>query len=151
MKQDSQNTPAEKYLFIRVLKWASDRGSAGFKIDQLKDACANDEEEWLWIKRFMMGEISGESPIIAHLGGHHKGDGEYLYFLTASGASAYIDYLELSDARKNASEAMKWAIASLLLAAIVGAVQIYEGWGQGTRVQSLHHEEHHIFRGVSNW
>lgn len=117
----------DKYLFQRTLKWASDRGSVGFKMSELKSACAKDEEEWTWIQRFMMGEINGDPPLIFHLGGRHKGDGEYTYFLTGSGASAYMDYVELKDSRESAQSAMRWAIASFVLAAGVGILQIIVG------------------------
>lgn len=120
-KKNSQ----DKYLFTRVLKWASDRGSVGFTMNELKTACAKDEEEWIWIQRFMMGEIQGDPPLIAHLGSHHKGDGEYKYFLSGSGASTYIDYLELQEARANSRNAMRWAVASFLLATLVGGAQIW--------------------------
>ncbi len=119
-----RNNSKDKYLFTRVLKWASDRGSVGFTMSELQAACANDDEEWTWIQRFMMGEIQGDPPLIAHLGSHHKGDGEHRYFLSGSGASTYIDYLELQEARENSRNAMRWAIASFLLAALVGGAQI---------------------------
>ncbi len=112
-------------LFIRTLQWASDRGSVGFKMNELKEAVTDDEGEWIWVQRMMFGEINGDAPLICHLGAHHKEDGEYDYFLTGSGASALMDYLELKEARQNARSAMKWAIASFTLAVIVGLAQIY--------------------------
>jgi len=121
-KANSDNT-----LFIRTLQWASDRGSAGFTLSELKAAVTTDEGEWIWVQRMMLGEINGDPPLIFHLGAHHKGEGEYTYFLTGSGASALMDYLELKEARKNAFSAMKWAIASFTLATIVGIAQIVIG------------------------
>jgi len=112
-------------LFIRTLQWASDRGSAGFQIEELKKAVVNNEEEWIWIQRMMLGEIQGDPPLIFHLGPHQKSNEGYKYFLTGSGASALMDYLELKEARKNAKSAMRWAIASFTLAVLVGLVQIY--------------------------
>jgi hypothetical protein len=111
-------------LFIRTLQWASNRGSVGFKMQELRDAVIENEEEWIWVKRMMFGEINGDAPLICHLGGHHKGDGEYSYFLTGSGASALMDYIELKEARQNAKSAMRWAVASFTLAVIVGLAQI---------------------------
>ncbi|OGG54853.1 hypothetical protein A3C20_00345 [Candidatus Kaiserbacteria bacterium RIFCSPHIGHO2_02_FULL_55_25] len=118
-------------LFIRVLQWASDRGSAGFKLNELKKAIADDEEEWTWIQRMVLGEIHGNPILIAHLGSHHKKEGEYNYFITGAGASALVDYVALREARKSSHSATIWAavsfgvaIVSLLIAAIVGGFQI---------------------------
>lgn len=118
---------ANDTLFIRTLQWASDRGSVGFKVGELKAAVTTDEEEWVWVQRMMFGEINQDPPLISHLGAHHKGDGEYNYFLTGSGASALMDYLELREARENAQNAMWWAIASFSLAIVVGFSQIFVG------------------------
>ncbi len=109
-------------LFIRTLQWASDRGSTGFKMDELRTAVA-DDEEFVWVKRMMLGEINGEPPLIAHLGSHHT-DGEYQYFITGSGSFALIDYLELKEARESSRQAMRTAIGSLIIATIVGIAQI---------------------------
>ncbi len=125
-KKDKKRDP----LFIRVLKWASDRGSAGFRLEELKSAVTSDDEEWIWVKRMMLGEIQGDPPLIFHLGNHHTGGGEYKYFLTGSGASALMDYLELNEARNSSRSAMRWAIASFSLAAVVGLVQIFVGVAQ---------------------
>lgn len=110
-------------LYIRALQWASDRGSSGFKMNELKEAVAEDEEEWAWVQRMMIGEINGEPTLIFHLGPHHTG-GEYTYSLTSSGASALLDYLELREARKSSKQAMYVAIASLGIATLVGIAQI---------------------------
>jgi hypothetical protein len=111
-------------LFIRALQWASDRGSVGFKIDDLEKAVTDDEGEWVWVQRMMLGEIHGEPPLIAHLGSHHTGGGEYAYFITSSGASALVDYLELKEARESSKQAMYIAIGSLIIATLVGIAQI---------------------------
>jgi hypothetical protein len=110
-------------LFIRVLQWASDRGSVGFKMEELKQAVVKDDDEWVWIQRMMLGEINGDPPLLCHLGSHHKG-GEYTYFITGSGASVLLDYLELKEARESSKEAKYIAIGSLILATIVGIAQI---------------------------
>ena len=110
-------------LFIRTLQWASDRGSVGFKLSELREAVTKDEGEWKWVQRMMLGEIQGDPPLIFHLGAHHQG-GDYIYFLTGSGASALMDYVELKEARENARSAMKWAIASFALAIVIGLAQI---------------------------
>lgn len=110
-------------LYIRALQWASDRGSVGFKMGELKAAVAEDEGEWVWVVRMMTGEINGDPPLIFHLGPRHQG-GEYTYFLTGSGASALLDYLELKEARESSRQAMYIAIGSLMVATIVGIVQI---------------------------
>lgn len=112
-------------LFIRVLQWASDRGSAGFKMNELKEAVTENDGEWAWVQRMMLGEINGEPPLVAHLGSHHKGDGEYDYFITSSGASALMDYLELKEARESSRQAMYIAIGSLVVATLVGGAQIF--------------------------
>lgn len=112
-------------LFIRTLQWAYDRGSVGFKLNELKEAVTSNEGEWVWVQRMMLGEIHGDPPLISHLGAHHIKEGEYDYFLTGSGASALVDYLELKESRKNANTAMGWAIASFMLAAVVGGFQIW--------------------------
>jgi hypothetical protein len=114
---------AKDPLFIRTLQWASDRGSVGFKMDELKAAVAYDDGEIVWVKRMMLGEINGEPPLIANLGSYHTG-GEYLYFITGSGASALMDYLELKEARESSKHAMFIAMGSLFIATLVGIAQI---------------------------
>jgi hypothetical protein len=102
-------------LFIRTLQWASDRGSVGFKMHELRAAVTKDEEEWKWVQRMMLGEINGDPPLISHLGSHHTEGGEYRYFMTGSGASALIDYMGLEQAREGGRQAMRVAIASILI------------------------------------
>ncbi|MFA6158343.1 MAG: hypothetical protein WC763_01830 [Candidatus Paceibacterota bacterium] len=108
-------------LHVRALQWAFDRGSLGFKINELKEAITSNEDEWIWIKRMMLGEIQGEPPLIAHLGTHHTGNGEYLYFVTSSGASTLVSYIELREAKKSSDRAKYIAISSLVIA-ILGSV-----------------------------
>ena len=110
-------------LFIRTLQWASDRGSVGFKMDELEAAVAVDDGGFVWVKRMMLGEINGEAPLITHLGSRHTG-GEYQYFITGSGASALMDYLELKEARESSTQAKYIAISSLVIATMVGIAQI---------------------------
>lgn len=43
----------EDQLFIRVLQWASDRGSHGFKMEELREATVKDEAEWVWVQRML--------------------------------------------------------------------------------------------------
>jgi hypothetical protein len=111
-------------LFIRTLQWAYDKESVGFKLDELKKAVTSNEEEWMWVKRMMLGEINGDPPLIAHLGSYHTSDGEYSYFITSSGAFALMDYLELKEARESSALAMFVAVGSLIIATIVGIAQI---------------------------
>lgn len=110
-------------LLIHALQWASDRGSAGFKMGELKAAVTDDQEEWVWVQRMMLGEINGEPTLITHLGAHHTG-GEYSYFISGSGASLLMDYLELKEARESSKQAMYIAIGSLFIATFVGIAQI---------------------------
>jgi hypothetical protein len=59
---------------------------------------------------------------------YNKRDGENeigYWGLSEKGMSSAIDYLELSEARKNSRQAMWIAIGSLVLATIVGIAQIY--------------------------
>ncbi len=120
---NSNKTEAKDPLFIRVLQWASDRGSVGFKMGELREATTKDEGEWVWVQRMMLGEIQGDPPLIFHLGAHHK-EGEYTYFLTGSGAAALMDYLELKEARQSSKQARWYAIIAIVISVIVGAIQI---------------------------
>lgn len=116
--------PSEDSIYIRTLKWASARGTAGFLLDELKIAVAHNEEEWIWIRRMFLGEINGEPVLIAHNGTSSNG-GHYRYFLSASGAAAAIDYTELKEARASGKLATKLSIAAILIGVVVGIAQIY--------------------------
>lgn len=111
-------------LFIRTLQWASNKGSDGFKMSELREAIAKNDDEWVWIQRMMLGEINGDTPLIFHLGQHRREDGEYKYFLTGSGNSVLMDYLELKEARESSTQAKYIAIGSLIIATLVGIAQI---------------------------
>jgi hypothetical protein len=124
----SKKINPDQKIFIRTLQWASDRGPTGFSISELKAATTTSEEEWTWVKRMFLGEINGEPALIYHDGVAR--DGGYRYFLTGSGATVLMDYLELKQARESAKSAMRWATASLLLAAFVGFIQIAIGLAQ---------------------
>ena len=110
-------------LIIRALQWASDRGSVGFELTELKTAIAEDEGEWEWIRRMMLGEINGNTPFIYHLGRMNQ-EGKWIYFLTNSGAIALMDYFELKEARDSSRRATYIAIGSLIIATLVGIAQI---------------------------
>ena len=88
------------------------------------DAVTNDEDERVWFKRMMLGEIQGDLPLIYHSGSHHQGGGEYKYFLTGSGASALMDYIELKEARESSRKAMYIAIGSLVITALLSVASI---------------------------
>jgi hypothetical protein len=113
----------EKSLYIRALLWASDRGSVGFTMDELRATVTEDEGEWLWVQRMLLGEINGDPPLIFHLGTHNNST-EWRYYLTGSGAARVLDYLELKEARGSSKKATYIAIGSLSIAILVGIAQI---------------------------
>lgn len=118
---------SEDLLLIKVLRWAYDRGSRGFLMSELYDAVAATQKDKMWIGRMMMGEINGEPHLIMHMGSRHTG-GEYLYFITSTGATTLIDYLELKEARESSKEAKKIATWSIGIAIVVGIFQILASW-----------------------
>ncbi len=118
-------------IYVRTLKWASDRGTFGFTLDELKAAVAKDEEEWRYVQRMFMGQINGDAPLIFHDAG---ASGNYRYFLTGSGAGVAVDYLELEEARRasqqaerNASQAIKSNRTTLIIAIVTLGVSVVVG------------------------
>lgn len=112
--------PNKQTLYIRGLQWASDRGSVGFTLNELRAAVTTDEGEWTWVKRMLLGEINGDPPLIFHLGSGNNS----IYCLTGSGAAALLDYLELQEARQSSRRATYWAIAALGISIFTGIGQI---------------------------
>jgi hypothetical protein len=110
-------------IYPAFLKWTSDRGTAGFTMDQLKVALDADSEDMLWIQTM----FTGSERLISSIGGRTDNDKNLLYYLTAAGSSAAVDYLELKQARDDSKEARKLALWAIWIGIGVGAVQIILG------------------------
>lgn len=112
----------EDSIYVKTLKWASDRGTYGFTMEELKSAVSKDESEWRYINQMFMGRVPGDTPLIFHDDG---GTGDYRYFLTASGAGAAVNYFELKEAQKGGKWAMRFAILSIVVSTVIGLLGIY--------------------------
>lgn len=114
-------------LYIKILLWAYEHHD-GFCEQDLIDEFKLRDEDWKyrWFLTIFKNGTNDNTPMMVHMYNKKVGVNEVGYWgLSEKGMSAVIDYLELSEARKNSRQAMWIAIGSLMLATIVGIAQIY--------------------------
>jgi hypothetical protein len=107
--------------------WAYERHE-GFREQELIEKFGLREADWKmrWFLSVFKNGTNDNTPILIHMYNKRDGENEIGYWgLSEKGMSSAIDYLELSEARKNSRQAMWIAIGSLVLATIVGIAQIY--------------------------
>ena len=114
---------SEESLYIRVLLWAYEQSTEGFAESDLHRTFGLLQNLSLreWYQRVFRNTRADNTPLIDHF---RTEDSISYHCLTEKGMSAAIDYLGLKEARESSKSAMRIAIGSLVLAALVGIVQI---------------------------
>ncbi len=129
----------EKDLYIRILQFG-DKNPEGFSYTQLIKECNIRDKEIDIVDKYFShayhnpfkgakGDPPLETPFFllyapANLEGKYK-DEKIKYILTIEAKFKYIDYLELTEAMKNAKIATRIAIASILITLAVSIFTIF--------------------------
>jgi len=121
-------TSPKDSLYIKALLWAYEKRDVGFMKQEMKKELNISDEEWPWVSWMLFNGLNGDSPLAYPISneftGKHYTDHNQ-FFLTASGTSAVIDYLELKEAQEGGKRATRIAIASIIISILVGLAQIY--------------------------
>ncbi len=113
-------------LYIKILLWAYERHE-GFREQELVDEFKLNEGDWKmrWFLSVFKNGTNDNTPILIHMYNKRDGENEIGYWgLSEKGISAAIDYLELKEAREGGRKAMRVATISLIVAIVVGVIQI---------------------------
>lgn len=112
----------ESSVYVRILLWAYSKQHSGFSKQEMRDFLGTpSNEEWAWIEWLFSSGLNGEAPLIWSMPGESYGS---KFYLTSSGVSAAVDYLELKEAQEAGRRGeflAKWAIA---IGVLVGLAQI---------------------------
>lgn len=109
-------------LFIKVLLWAYSRQEKLFEVNELRDALGITDEIYPWFYKVFLEGTNDSPPLI---GVAKYEDNRHYYVLSARGIQVVVDYIELSEARKSSTTALRLAIAAIIISIIVGCVQIF--------------------------
>ncbi len=117
----------EKSIYVRTLLWAYEKQHTGFTEAEMKDALNLSDEEWTWIHWMFFNGLNGNAPLIWIISEEFLPKGRKLrevYYLSAQGIAAAVDYLELKMAQEGGKRATRIAIAAIIISIIVGIAQI---------------------------
>lgn len=112
----------EESLYVKILIWAYDRQESGFKWKDLEGAFSLNQEQMRWVQKIFRSNMPAGENLIDHIYNSHTE--EHLYFITAKGTSAAVDYLNLKEAKKNSKRAERIALAAIFIGVVVGTAQI---------------------------
>ncbi len=129
----------QKDLYVKILEFG-DKNPEGFSYNQLLNKCNIEDSEIDIVDKYFynayhnpMKSAKGDSPLEtpffllnapARVEEEHKDKG-IKYILTMEAKFKYIDYLELTEAMKNAKIATRIAIASILITLVVSIFTIF--------------------------
>jgi hypothetical protein len=137
MEIDPENT-----LYVKTLLWAYDKGSNGFSKDEWRKELDISGKDWKWIDWMFTNGLNGAPPLIWSVSNTE----EYgkVFYLSADGVAAAVDYLELQEARKSSQEAKKssesatwYATVAIWISIVLGLIQIGIAYLQYSNVQNV--------------
>lgn len=129
--------PEEKLVsrYTEVLIWASKQslGTKGFTMEELAEALALAPEEAAWVEHVFVGNATEAGWFIMPTyvpSNRPASDKDCRYYLSAAGAAALVDYLELKEAQRSGRRAFWTSVAAIGIGVLVGLVQILVGFYQ---------------------
>ncbi len=117
------NKKPKNSIYVKTLLWAYEKQHIGFTKEEMKSGLGLTDQEWVWINWMFTNGLGGAAPLIWSISGNE--DYGKIFYLSADGIAAAVDYLELKEAQEGGRRATWIAITAIIIGVLVGLAQIW--------------------------
>jgi hypothetical protein len=114
---------SEKSLFIKILVWCYEKQENGFLMTELEESFNLTPKQKEWLQKAFRSNMSSSENLIDHLSYQDSSD-QHRFFITEKGINLALNHLNYEESNKVGLRAEKIALASILIGAIVGLLQV---------------------------
>lgn len=112
----------EEKLYIKILLWLYERQEEAFTLQEVTDKFGLSKEKVTWFTKVFQTIHDSDRKLIEHINSDY--DSVKKFILNEKGFANAIDYIELQEARASSRKALWFAGTSMVIAIVVGLVQI---------------------------